>query len=263
MLLQNRSAVIYGGGAIGGAVAKTFAREGARVFVTGRSVAKLDGLAREIAAAGGAVETAVFDVFDQGAVDAHAAAVAAKAGGIDIALNALGFLHDQGSTIDALSPDAFMLPINQFLRAQFITTKAAAAHMGKTRPGVVLTLSTPGGGAAFAGHLGHCVSCAGIEMFSRVLAAELAPKIRVVCIRPHAIPDAQKAGSYTQGVFAPKATAVGLSVEQWLAGAAEGALLKRLPTLEQVAATAAFLASDGANAITGTVVNLTCGAVPD
>jgi NAD(P)-dependent dehydrogenase (short-subunit alcohol dehydrogenase family) len=263
MLLQNRNAVIYGGGAIGGAVAKTFAREGARLFVTGRSAAKLDRLAGEIAAEGGTVETATFDVLDQDAVNAHAAAVAAKAGGIDIAHNAVGFLHDQGMTIDALSADAFMLPIDQFLRAQFITAKAAAAHMGKVRPGVVLTLSTPGGGAAFAGHLGHCVSYAGIEMFSRVLAAELASKVRVVCIRSHAIPDAQKAGSYTQGVFAPKAAAMGISVEQWLAGAAEGTLLKRLPTLEQVATTAAFLASDGANAITGTIVNLTCGAVPD
>jgi NAD(P)-dependent dehydrogenase (short-subunit alcohol dehydrogenase family) len=188
----------------------------------GRNAAKLDRLAGEITAAGGTVETATFDVFDQDAANAHAAAIAAKAGGIDIALNAVGFEHDQGTTIDALSPDDFMLPINQFLRAQFITTKAAAAHMGKERPGVVRTLSTPAGGTAFAGHSGHCVSYAGVEMFSRVLAAELAPKIRVVCIRPHAIPDAQKAGSYTQGVFAPKAAAMGISVEQWLAGAAEG-----------------------------------------
>ena len=78
MLLRNRNAVIYGGGAIGGAVAKTFAREGARVFVTGRSAAKLDYLAGEIAAAGCAVETAIFDVFNQGALDAHAAAVAGQ-----------------------------------------------------------------------------------------------------------------------------------------------------------------------------------------
>jgi 3-oxoacyl-[acyl-carrier protein] reductase len=46
-------------------------------------------------------------------------------------------------------------------------------------------------------------------------------------------------------------------------GSCGGTLLKRLPTLEPVAATAAFLASDGTDAITGTVVNLTCGAVPD
>jgi 3-oxoacyl-[acyl-carrier protein] reductase len=98
-------------------------------------------------------------------------------------------------------------------------------------------------------------------MFSRVLAAELAPNVRVVCIRPHAIADAPEAGSYTRALFAPKAAAAGLSVEQWMAGAAESTLLKRLPTLEQVAETAAFLASDSANAMTATVVDLTCGVV--
>jgi len=43
MLLQNKNAVIYGGGgAIGGAVARAFAREGAKVFLTGRTLAKVD-----------------------------------------------------------------------------------------------------------------------------------------------------------------------------------------------------------------------------
>jgi NAD(P)-dependent dehydrogenase (short-subunit alcohol dehydrogenase family) len=260
VLLQNKNAVIYGGGgAIGGAVARVFAREGARVFIAGRTVARLDRVAREIAAEGGAVDVARLDVLDQDAVDAHAAAVADKAGSIDVALNAVSFMHDQGATIHGLSLDDFMLPIDRFLRAQFITTKAAAAHMGKRCSGVILTLSTPGGNLAAAGHLGHCVSVAGIEMFTRVLAAELAPDVRVVCIRPHAIADAPEAGSYTQALFAPKAAAAGLSVEQWMASAAESTLLKRLPTLEQVAETAAFLASDSASAMTATVVDLTCG----
>ena len=262
MLLEDKNAVIYGGGgAIGGAVARVFAREGARVFIAGRTVARLDRVAREVAAVGGAIEITPLDALDQNAVHAHAAAVAAKAGGIDIALNAVSFMHDQGTTIHELSLDDFMLPIDRFLRAQFITTKATAAHMGKKRPGVILTLSTPGGSLAAAGHLGHCVSVAGIEMFTRVLAAELAPDVRVVCIRPHAIADAPEAGSYTRSLFAPKAAAAGLSVEQWMAGAAESTALKRLPTLEQVAETAAFLASDNANAMTATVVDLTCGVV--
>jgi NAD(P)-dependent dehydrogenase (short-subunit alcohol dehydrogenase family) len=262
VLLQDKNAVIYGGGgAIGGAVARVFAREGATVFIAGRTQARLDAVAADIAAAGGKAETAQVDVLDQRAVEKHADAVAAKAGSIDIALNAVSFMHDQGTTIQGLSLDDFMLPIDRFLRAQFSTTKAAAAHMGKTRPGVILTLSTPGGNLAVAGHLGHSVSVAGIEMFSRVLAAELAPNVRVVCIRPHAIADAPEAGSYTQALFAPKAAAAGLSVQQWMAGAGESTLLKRLPTLEQVAETAAFLASDSANAMTATVVDLTCGVV--
>ena len=62
MLLQNKNAVIYGGGgAIGGAVALAFAREGAKVFLAGRTLAKLEKVAREISAAGGAAETAQVD----------------------------------------------------------------------------------------------------------------------------------------------------------------------------------------------------------
>src|SRR5262249_58043422 len=85
MLLENKNAVVYGaGGAIGGAVARAFASEGARVFLAGRGQASLDRVAAEIAKAGGAAETAQVDALDERAVEAHAAGVAAPAGGIDI-----------------------------------------------------------------------------------------------------------------------------------------------------------------------------------
>jgi NAD(P)-dependent dehydrogenase (short-subunit alcohol dehydrogenase family) len=265
MLLQDKTAVIYGGGgAIGGAVARVFAREGARVFIAGRTQARLDAVARDIAAAGGAAETAQVDAFDQRAVEEHADAVAAKAGGIDIALNAVSVMHDQGTLLEDLSLDEFMRPIEGFLRPLFITSKAVARHMGGERPGVILTLSTPGSKMAAAGVLGYCVTCAGTEAFSRVLAAELAPRnIRVICIRPHAVTDAPASGSYTKDLFKPAAAAAGLSVQEWLAGLAQSTMLNRLPTLSEVAETAAFLASDRAGAMTGTVANLTGGALVD
>lgn len=96
-LLAEKTAVIYGGGgAIGGAVARVFAREGARVFLAGRTQSKLAAVARDIESAGGSAELAVLDVFDEGAVNAHAGAVAAMSGGIDIMLNAIGIAHVQG-----------------------------------------------------------------------------------------------------------------------------------------------------------------------
>ncbi|HJS43769.1 MAG TPA: SDR family oxidoreductase [Gemmatimonadales bacterium] len=258
VLLQNRNAVIYGGGgAIGGAVARVFARDGARVFLAGRTPARLDAVAADIVAAGGSVETARVDVFDQRAVERHADAVAAKAGSIDIALNAVSIMHDQGTTLENLSLEEFMRPIDGFLRTLFITSKAVIRHMGGKRPGVILTLSEPGSQLAIPGILGHSASGAAREAFSRVLAAELAPKnIRVVCIRPHAISDAPAAGSYTRELF-------GESPEEAMAGMAEGTLLKRLPTLAEVADTIAFLASDRAGAMTGTVANLSVGALVD
>jgi NAD(P)-dependent dehydrogenase (short-subunit alcohol dehydrogenase family) len=267
LLLENKNAVIYGGGgAIGGAIARVFAREGARVFIAGRTQAKLDAVARDIAATGGTVETAQVDVLNQQAVEKHADAIAATAGSIDIALNAVSVMHDQGTLLADLSLEEFMRPIDGFLRTLFITSKAVARHMGRERPGVILTLSEPGSKLAVAGILGHSVSAAGKEAFSRILAAELAPSnVRVIGIRPHAVVDAPAAGSYTKDLFKQAAAAAGQSVQELLEGGGmvQGTLLKRLPTLAEIAETAAFLASDRSGAMTGTIANLSAGALVD
>ena len=82
-MLDGKTAVIHGGGgAIGGAVARAFAGAGAHVYLAGRTRARLDAVADEIGAAG----VAEVDVLDERAVAAHADAVAAEAGGIDVAL---------------------------------------------------------------------------------------------------------------------------------------------------------------------------------
>ncbi|WP_350350861.1 SDR family oxidoreductase [Microbacterium sp. A8/3-1] len=264
-LLTDRTAVIYGAGAIGAATARVFAREGARVFLAGRTSARLDAVAQGIAAEGGTVATAQLDVHDQQAVERHAAQVASTEGGIDIVMNAVSVPHDQGTGLADLSVEAFLQPIDGFLRMLFITSKAVAPHMGHERPGVILTLSEPGAKLTAPGILGHGVSAAGKEAFSRLLAAELAASnIRVVGIRPHAIIDAPAAGSYTGALFEQFAAAGGRSVQGFLTEElAQGTLLKRLPTLSEVAEMAAFLASDRAGSITGTVVNLSAGALVD
>jgi 3-oxoacyl-[acyl-carrier protein] reductase len=265
MLVDGKTAVIFGGsGAIGSAVACALAREGAHVFIGARRQARLESLASDIRKNGGRVDTFAIDVLDERATIDKVAELAERTGGIDIAMNATGFLHDQGTEISDLSLGEFMRPIETFLRALFVTSKAVAPHMGKNRPGVILTITAPAGRLAVPGHLGHIVTCAGEEAFARVLASELGPKnIRVVCIRTHAISDAAAAGSYTAELFAPKAGAMGMAAEEWLAGAAQGTMLKRLPTLSQVAETAVFLASDHAGAMTATVVNLTAGLALD
>ena len=97
MLLEKKKAVIYGaGGAIGGAVARTFAREGAKLFLAGRTLRNVEATSKEIHDAGRSAEAARVDSLDEHAVDEHADAVAARAGGIDIVLNAVGILHAQG-----------------------------------------------------------------------------------------------------------------------------------------------------------------------
>jgi 3-oxoacyl-[acyl-carrier protein] reductase len=263
LLLENKNAVIYGGGgAIGGAVARACARAGARVFLAGRTRAKLEAVARDIDES---VEVAEVDALDERAVNEHADAVAAKAGSIDIALNAVGFMHVQGTPFAELPLEDFLHPINAFTRTNFITAQAVARHMTKNGSGVILTLSTSGSRLVGPGFLGYGTTCAAIEGMSRLLAAELGPSgVRVICLRPDAIPEAASSGSYSRDVFRPAAEQAGVSVQQMLEQAAnERTLLGRLPTLAQVADTAVFVASDEAGAMTGAVANLTCGAVPD
>lgn len=259
MLLEGKNAVIYGGGgSIGGAVARAFAREGAKLFLAGRTLARLERVAQEIHA-----ECAEVDALDEKQVDRHADAVAAKAGGIDIALNAIGIVHVQGTPFAELSLKDYAHPIAAYTRTNFITAKAVARHMAKRGSGVILTLSTPGSRMAGIGFLGYGVTCGAIETFSRILAGELgASGIRVVCLRPDAIPEAL-ATSHARQVFQGFAERAGISIEEMLQRASSRTLLKRFPTLAEVADYAAFAASDRASAMTGAIANLTCGSLVD
>jgi 3-oxoacyl-[acyl-carrier protein] reductase len=265
MLLQNKNAVIYGGGgAVGGAIARAFAREGATVYLAGRTLAGLDLVAQEISAAGGKAETAQVDAMDERAVDRHADDISAKAGSIDIALNAVGIAHVQGTPFAELSYEDYAHPITAYTRTNFLTAKAVARHMVRQGSGVILFLA-PGPGARMSGQgfLGNGVSAAGVEALSRILAGELGPSgIRVNCLRPHAIPEAV-ATSHTRRLFDGMAGLPGLTTEAWLSGLASTTLLGRLPTLAEVADYAAFVASDRASAMTGAIVNLTSGALVD
>lgn len=263
--LEGRCAVIHGGGgAIGGAVARAFAREGARVFITGRTRARLDAVAKDIVASGGRAEVAVVDALDEQAMLRHAGEVAERAGGIDIALNAIGVMHVQGTPLSALPLEDYFLPVHAYTRSPFLTAKAVAPHMAKRGGGVILSVSTPASRLPGPGYLGHAVACAGVEALSRHMAGELAAfNIRTVCIRSHAIPEAAAAGSHSREVFRPAAESMGLTVEQMLAAKPPGLLVARLPSLGQIAAAAVFAASDSVGAMTGAVLNLSGGVTLD
>ena len=265
MLLKDKTAVIHGGGgAIGSSVARVFAREGAIVFLAGRTPEPLERVAQDIRAAGGTAELAVVDACDEEQVERHSRWVAAKTGRIDIGLNAVGIGHVQGAPLADLSLGDFLHPLDAYLRTNFLTARAAARHMATQRSGVLLTLSTPGSQMPGPGHLGYGTTCGAVESFSRILAGEVAGTgVRVACLRPHAIPEAVPT-SYVGDAFRLQAQAAETTVDGWLEGLAHGhTLLGRLPTLVDVAEYAAFLASDRARATTGAIANLTCGALVD
>src|SRR5438552_10671337 len=139
MLLENKNAIIYGaGGQIGSGVARTFAREGATVFLVGRTREKLDAVAKDITSAGGSAEVAVVDALDEQAVDAHARAVAAQAGSIDVSFNLISRGDVQGTPLLDMTIDDFLYPITTGVRSNYITARATARHMVQQRSGVIL-----------------------------------------------------------------------------------------------------------------------------
>jgi NAD(P)-dependent dehydrogenase (short-subunit alcohol dehydrogenase family) len=254
MLLKDKRAVVYGaGGRIGRTVAQAFAREGATVFLAGRTQPPLDTVAEEIAVAGGAAEAALVDALDPQAIERHLADIVRKAGRIDISFNAIWIRGDlQGTPLVQMSSEDFTLPILTGVTTHFLTATAAARHMTPRRSGVILTLSSSS--AVLSGrdrryHLtgGFSTACAAIEALSRSLAGELGPQgILVVCLRPDAIPETWRGPAD--------------EVRRYME---DGTVLGRLPTLEEVANAAVFLASDRASAMTGTIANLTCGSILD
>ena len=261
-LLQDKAAVIYGaGGAIGGAVAGAFAREGARLFLTGRDVAKVDAVAQEIVAAGGVAETAGLDALDEQAVVEHLNTVVERARRVDISFNAIGPGPAPDRTpLTELAADAYARPIAFYTSSNFITATAAARHMSAQGSGVIVTLTAVPGRMPANLIGGSAPAWAAVEAFSRSLALEVGPAgIRVVCLRSHAIPETP----LIEENFATAGPAAGVTPAQFQAILEQGTLLKRLPTLAEVADTAAFIASDRAGAMTATVVNLSAGSITD
>ena len=249
MLLEDKVAVIYGaGGPIGGAVARAFAREGARVFLTGRTKEKLDKVADEIRGSGGRADTAVVNALDERAVDDCVDAMVEKTGHLDISFNLIGYGDVQKPLLE-ISVEDFMQPIVNSMRSHFLTARAAARHMIRHGAGVILAFGG-GGPQTLPGLGGFKVALDAIECLRRQWACELGQHgIRVVTLKtggvPESIPD----------TFAGK--------NEIATGIQKATLLNRVATLADVGNVAAFVASDQARTLTATEVNISCGALID
>jgi NAD(P)-dependent dehydrogenase (short-subunit alcohol dehydrogenase family) len=265
MELEGKVAVVYGaGGVIGGTVARAWAREGAQVFLAGRDADKLEARAREIEASGGKAHAAVLDLLDLEQVQAHAHSVLARTGRLDAAFQGIGVAHVQGQPLAELSLADFQWPVRSYIDSFFIAAKAVGPLMARQGSGALIAITTPAARMPGPGYLGHSVACAGVEAMVRHLAGELgAAGVRVACIRSHAVPEAVERGSHSAGVFDQVARRAGLSVDEMLAGAADSTLLKRLPTLGDIAHAAVFLASERARCTTGAILNVNSGMLLD
>ena len=254
MLLEGKNAVIYGGGgSIGGASARAFAREGARVFLAGRTEATLEEVAEDIRAAGGRADTAVVDALDEQAVDGHADAIVSEAGSLDISFNVITHPTRHGTPLAEMEVDDFMVSLNTAARTTFITARAAARHMIPRRSGVILAFGGPGDRAAplrdyYLG--GTQVAFDAIETMRRQLSVELGPHgIRFVTLESGGVPESLPEG------FEGRDEIVKLIEGQTLLG--------RAATLEDVGNVAAFAASDWARSMTAATINVSSGALID
>jgi len=264
VLLENKKAVIYGGGGgIGGGVARTFAREGAKVFLAGRTREPLEAVAEEIRSAGGVAETAQVDALDERAVDEHTRAVASRAGSIDISFNLVSRGDVQGIPLVDMTTADFTHAVTTGLTANFNTARAAARLMIEQGSGVILSLTSGSGYVASAAPLmGNTGPAdAATETFMRYLAAEVGPHgVRVLGIYTAGVPETLSAEKIASVNSSMSLDAAG--IERMIEGLAQMTMLRRAPRLAQVAEVAAFLASDRAGAMTGTITNVTCGLVP-
>ena len=262
-MLKNKVAVIYGaGGDIGGAVARAFAREGAKVFLTGRKRAPVEAVAKDIVAAGGSAEAAVVDALDEQAVDKHLQSVIDKAGRVDISFNAIGIPDKDvvGVPLVELDIKQFSLPITSYVTSYFLTARLAARRMVANKSGVIMTVTALPARTGTRLNGGYGAAMAAREALTRDLSAELAPQgIRVVGLRPHGIPET----STMREVYDLKAKAAGMTWEQFQGYLAGTTHPRRVMVLEEVANMAMFMASDKASGMTGTAVNMTLGALDD
>jgi NAD(P)-dependent dehydrogenase (short-subunit alcohol dehydrogenase family) len=264
MLLESKVAIIYGAaGAVGSAVARAFAREGAKVYLSGRTLDRVKAVARDIAATRGFAEAAQVDALDEAAVEAHVAAVVEKAGKIDVSFNAITPVPQpgiQGVPLADLPVDSFLAPITGYMRSHFLTARAAARRMVSRGTGVLLMHTPEPARLGFPLNGGMAPAWAAMEAFNRSLSAEFASHgIRAICLRSNGLPETRT----IEIVFGLHAKAMGITRDQFQAFVENMTHRKRSTAVAEVAEFAAFLASDRASGMTGAVANLTGGAIVD
>jgi NAD(P)-dependent dehydrogenase (short-subunit alcohol dehydrogenase family) len=261
MLLEGKVALVHAaGGQIGRRTAERFAREGAQVWLAGRDTAKLEPLADALRRGGGNVNVVAIDALDASSIENGTEGVLRGAGRLDIEFNAIA-VGAAGTVIGPateITPDTFLESFRTVVLSQFLTARAAARHMLSVGRGSILLLTaTPGRGVAplMAGHsAGH----AAIEGLVKSLAAEWSPSgVRVTGLMSGGMPETNRIGE----VLATMAKFAGVAPEEMTEMILQKTQLKRMPTLDQTASVAAFLASDYAGSLTGTIVNASCGEI--
>ena len=254
--LTGKVALITGGGrGIGRAIALRFASEGAAVMLAATRREPLEATAGEIRKGGGRAATTVTDVADEAAVKAMVAATIAELGRLDVLVNNAGIGGPTLRVVDMERADwDRTLAVN--VTGAFLCSKHAVPHMVARRSGRIVNVTSIAGLMGYPLRSPYAVSKWGMIALTRTLAGELGEHgITVNAIAPGAV-----RGERVEGVIAARAAALGrpaADVERELF--VEPTALKRMVGPDDVAAAAAFLASDDAANITGETISVSAG----
>ncbi len=244
--LKDKVAVVFAAtGDIAGAVAHSFAKHGAKVYVSGRDLTKVKALAEAIRREGGTAIAGKVDAMDEAEIEKLLKQVVTDNKRLDIVFNGIG-LHGSEYGSDVPATD---LPFQQFLRAfevhcgsQFLTARAAARHMiASGSEGTILTLTAALSRGKFPNRAGLVTACTAIEGLTRAIAAEVGGHgIRVICLNATALADTTR----IQESFVRYAKSAGMTPADIEARLGQQNILKSFITVQHVAETAAFLVSD-------------------
>jgi len=257
MLLDGRTAVVYGGGgSVGGAVAQAFAEQGAHVIVAGRTQSSLEQVVKPLVERGLSAQAAQVDALVESEVEAHLDGVVAEHGGLDISFNLISVAYILGEPLHEIRVGDFVTGIADGMRTNFLTGVGAARRMAARHTGVVLSITASPCRRPLANQGSFAVAGAAIEALCRQIATDYGPEgVRAVCIRSAGSPDARG----VDAALTALAEAEGISRDSFEARIADRTLLKHMPRLREIANLAVLAASDLASSMTGAIANGTCG----
>ncbi len=259
--LKDKVAVVFAAsGEVAGAVARSFAQHGAKVYVTAINLNAVEVLAKEIEANGGRAEAGKVDALNETEIDSYLQKVVAENGKLDMVFNGIGsYYKDAGSgtptTIATF--EQFLNPLRRICGSQFLTSRVAARYMIQSgSEGTILLFNASMARTKTPNMAGFAAACAAIEGLTRVMAAEFGQHgIKSICICSGALMETHK----IQGMISDFSEQFGISREEMTKNYTRFDMLKSGPTLKQLGETAAFLVSENGVAFNSHIVDFDCG----
>ncbi|HEX4439121.1 MAG TPA: 3-oxoacyl-[acyl-carrier-protein] reductase [Thermoanaerobaculia bacterium] len=240
---ENRIALVTGASrGIGAAIAKRLASEGAHVIAAARTADALERIVSEIRAGGGNASAAALDLADSASIEAAAKNAIAAHGEIHVLVNNAGVTED--NLILRMSREAWERVLATNLTGVFLLTQAIVKSMVRKRYGRIVNVTSVVGLMGNAGQANYAASKAGLIGLTKTVARELASR-NITC---NAVAPGFIATAMTEKM-----------TDEAKAKLAGTIPLERLGAPDDVAAAVAFLASEEASYVTGTVLNVSGG----